>query len=263
MCRVRQTACVRSYVDGGPGSALGPSRPVEYRTARHPLSTAVSASRPPASVPPHADPFALRSDQGALLSLDFPLRQRRTRALFHPDESRITYPTLYAASLYPFLPCSPLLRLFLLSVTHCISLFVLPARISVRLLRPAFHSASFHVPGFPFSSPVSPFCPFFSSSSSSSFLSLLRRAVSHTRNARAPAIVLFLSPSRLDIPSLSGRPPFGVFNLPPSHNAPPPTPRHTLAAFCLRPEAERSIRSVPFARFRSRSTPVPLSRSRR
>lgn len=52
-----------------------PSRSVEYRTAhtaRHPLSTAVSASPParlPASVPPHAEPFALRSDQGALLCL--------------------------------------------------------------------------------------------------------------------------------------------------------------------------------------------------
>lgn len=59
-------------VDGGPGPALGPSRSAEYRTVRHPLSTAVSASPParlPASVPPHAEPFALRSDQGALLCL--------------------------------------------------------------------------------------------------------------------------------------------------------------------------------------------------
>jgi len=69
------SVCTR-VLDEGPGTARRsrpvPFRSVEYRAARHPLSTAVSASTParlPASVPPHAEPFALRSDQGALLCL--------------------------------------------------------------------------------------------------------------------------------------------------------------------------------------------------
>lgn len=86
-------ACIVFVVDRGPGPALSARRPVSsrpvpshpvpsrsvpfrrvvsHRAVRHPLSTAVSASPPArllASVPPHVEPFALRSDQGALPSL--------------------------------------------------------------------------------------------------------------------------------------------------------------------------------------------------
>lgn len=87
----RMSVCAR-VLDEGPGTARRsrpvPFRSVEYRAARHPLSTAVSASTParlPASVPPHAEPFALRSDQGALLCLPagYPARIRSLSSAPH------------------------------------------------------------------------------------------------------------------------------------------------------------------------------------
>lgn len=247
-------------MDGGPGPALGPSRPVEYRTARHPLSTAVSASRPPASVPPHAEPFALRSDQGALLSLDFPLREKRARARARSSTpaSRASRTRRYTPPLYPFSPISlaPSLLRFYVLVTHVTSLCS-----SWRDGRVVFFFSVDFLPSF-----LLPFFFSFSSSSSSYssysllfflslFLSLLRqspwvsfsfRRQSHSKRTSAGYrfLSLLLAPTSLSV----GWPAFGVFNLPPSHHAPPPPQP---LGFCLRWELERAIRSVSFAQFLS------------
>jgi hypothetical protein len=158
----------------------------------------------------------------------------RARTLFHPGESRIAYPAairrLYIRFSSPLV--SPSLLYALVFVTRALFLFVLPGG-TIASSSPfsnfspgsVYRSSSFS-PSV--SSPVSFFLSFFFSSSSLPLFFLLRRqspdallsffAVSHTRNARAPTIVLslLLAPTFLSVGWLA----FGVFNLPPSHKQP-------------------------------------------
>lgn len=112
LCRGDASLCASPCVDGGPGPALGPfrpvpSRPVEYRTAlatrypqqfqpaarlpvshRTPNRLHSEAIREPFS--PSTSPFSERETRGARAS-SLARSLARTRALFHPGESRIAY----------------------------------------------------------------------------------------------------------------------------------------------------------------------------
>lgn len=257
--RVRARLCARRSLRGtsaapSPAVAMGDTlvcfrtwmgvparlsaRPVPSRWVSHRSPPAIhsSFSQPPACQCPTARRTVCtqkRSGSPSLPRLSPSERRTRARArarsFFHPGESRIAYLSLYTLPLYirfslaPPLPHLPLRTLHFSLFSPTGRLAPSLSRFPLRLLLVFFFSAGFF---------LLVFCSSFSQPSVT------------LGNARAPTIAVSLLLAFVSFSLYSRRPPFGAFNLPPSHYVPPSAPP---LGRCLRPEHERPIRSVSFA----------------